>query len=548
MAGSDIAIILSIIGFLGAWLMRPLSFRGFVLLLFACVGVLSCVWGMMEDRWQVKDALFVTVGFVCVALFVLIRNKPRKTGFPFVSGSVFLICSSFGLYQLYLFPISSIPKPTGDYIVGVRDFELDDTSRLGVLGVDSNEERRLLLRVWYPAQDKVGIKRARYFRTKEVDHTAKGIGTLFGKPELLTHLGHVRTNSYENAPVLEGASDLPTILYSHGYLMYAGQHEALMENLVSHGYVVYAIQHSRDSSSTVFPDGDVVEMDMSIFEDASAQTKTKEMIASLSGTTFDERIQGVIGSSAQMFPYDGRFLQSIPVWFKDRLFVHNQLAEGKVPESVRDIVQISNWEKTGQMGMSFGGSVIGAICMVDKRCAAGVNIDGRDFHIQTIANEMPVPFLMIHSDLQKFYASEGVTPPGKGKTENDFSYERLDKIGLKDDFYRMEIQGAHHMGMSDLPLFIRDPLKTEFVGETPVEVIIQGQNDLIRSFFDKYLRDMSNDFPVSQLEPYKDWITEIDLTELREWWLALEPDVRIDIENQLKDLRAREAREMGIND
>ncbi len=46
--------------------------------------------------------------------------------------------------------------------------------------------------------------------------------------------------------------------------------------------------------------------------------------------------------------------------------------------------------------MSFGGSTAGQICVIDKRCRAGINLDGMQFG-DLFDRPMERPFIFMHS-------------------------------------------------------------------------------------------------------------------------------------------------------
>ena len=94
---------------------------------------------------------------------------------------------------LYLFPVAPLPAPSGPYAVGVRDFELDDPSRPGLLGAPAGQPRRLLVRAWYPARPIAGAAPRHYFDPGEARSTARGFGEILGFPPLLAYLKHLRT-------------------------------------------------------------------------------------------------------------------------------------------------------------------------------------------------------------------------------------------------------------------------------------------------------------------------------------------------------------------
>jgi len=67
--------------------------------------------------------------------------------------------------------------------------------------------------------------------------------------------------------------------------------------------------------------------------------------------------------------------------------------------------------------MSFGGAIAGEICMIDKRCAAGVNLDGGNYPFSSFNAAVPAPFLMFHSDLREPLQHDGNAPAGHGPAQ-----------------------------------------------------------------------------------------------------------------------------------
>ena len=179
------------------------------------------------------------------------------------------------------------------------------------------------------------------------------------------------------------------------------------------------------------------------------------------------------------------------------------------------------------MGMSFGGAAAGGICMVDQRCAAGINLDGGDYFFSAFNTDIPTPFLMFHSDMRNIYRAVGADPPeGTPRGFNDFSYERAGTADVRDDVYRVQLKGSQHLGLSDFSLFVGRPLRNPLFGDAPSDVIIGAQNDFVRGFFDKHLRGTANGFPTPQLAAYADWVLPTENDDLAAWWNALPEDKR----------------------
>ena len=107
--------------------------------------------------------LVVSLLFVVALLIWKARRAPRRDRVPFISGTLLALLAAAAVVPLYLFPVTDLPQPSGQYAVGVKDFELADSSRLGVWRAAEDEPRRLLIRVWYPAQSVAGLERRRYF-------------------------------------------------------------------------------------------------------------------------------------------------------------------------------------------------------------------------------------------------------------------------------------------------------------------------------------------------------------------------------------------------
>ena len=215
------------------------------------------------------------------------------------------------------------------------------------------------------------------------------------------------------------------------------------------------------------------------------------------------------------------------MWLADRQFVHETLERGEVPARVRDIVAASNLQATGQLGMSFGGSVAAAVCLVDTRCAAVVNIDG-DERYQTLFNtNMPAPMLVLHSDLEYTVNNLHGGDNEEAQVITDFVYERHETAGLRPDLYRLQIKETVHYALADFSHFIArngNPIATRPFGRLDGRLVNRMLNDIVRAFLDKHLRGANIDYPASLARQYDPWLAVHDLTELREWWLKEHPE------------------------
>ena len=349
----------------------------------------------------------------------------------------------------------------------------------------------------------------------------------------------MKTNSYTDAPLAPDVVNLPVVFYSHGYTSFLSQNTVLMEHLASHGYVVFSIQHTYDSASTTFPNGDVAAMDAALSETTEeARTARPLLVEALTGRTLDARLEGALAYQEDLTRVGDRVVaKSTPTWVADRLFVHNAL-QTTPPASVAEIVAASNLSRVGEIGMSMGGAISGEICMIDPRCAAGVNLDGSNLPFTAFDADIPAPFLMFHSDLSANYRLTKKTPPaGTPRSFNEFSYERIANAGARSDVYRVQLRGVLHLGLSDFTHFMIPPFRDSILGGGPENIIIGAQNDFVLGFLDKHLRGVSNDFPAKQLADYKNWVLPTPNADLRAWWAAKPEAERTALEARINALK-----------
>ena len=522
----DLLLLVTLIPIPCVWWMTGISQRRQIIIVLSIFAVAVSIWGMSVDRWQLVPGGVLAFLLGLIAVYQIMREVPEPNGRPWIATGMIYVGLIITLAPIYFFPILDLPDPTGEYSVGTRTFELTDESRLGVLEADETEPRRLLVRVWYPASNIEGLEASPYFDSREAETTARGIGNLVGLPSFLTYTRHAETNSYAGAPIAVVDEPRPVVFYSHGYISFLSQNSALMEELASHGYIVFSVQHPFDSLPTVFPNGDVIDSSQEIVEAAqSGAPPPKSFVRSILGETFSERRQATMETYQGMLDADERIaVKSADVWVDDRRFVLDAVSGGQVPDEILPIVDAGEFNRTGQMGMSFGGTTSAALCLLEARCAAAVNLDGGDYHFTTFNNSMPVPFLMFHSDMDLFATQVNGGEPTKGQRFNDFSYERHETAGLRSDIHRLTVNNVNHLGVSDFTLFLRNPLRETLLGSIDPEPMLQIQNDFVLGFFDTYLRHQDTGFPTNQFEKHKAHVNEGKVDDLRVDWLANHPE------------------------
>lgn len=535
---SDILLIVALGVFVIAWWVRPIPGRRWILIASALAAIAIGVYGYIDDRWQDIGGAFIGAVFLLGLGGVVLKNRLSRTdrtgGIPWLSGIPITIGLVATIALINEFPINPLPKPSGQYAVGVRTFEIADASRLGVFGARPDEPRRLLVRVWYPAGDVSGLQPAPYFTRAETASTAQSIGALVGFPPFFTYVRHVQTNSYADAPLLPNAANLPVAIYSHGYTSHLNQNTVLMEELASHGYIAYSIQHTYDSSATAFPNGDVVPMETELTETVANEADRPTQADAFGGDTLDKRLNALLAFQEYSLKTGSRIAtKSTQTWMADRLFLHDTLQKSP-PANVAEIARAGNLQKVAELGMSFGGAIAGELCMYDTRCAVGVNMDGGNFPFSATNADEPVPFLMLHSDPSYLYQAYDKPVPVTGpRSFNEFSYERIATAGSRPDVYRISIKDTRHLGISDFGLFVGDTVRGEVFGSAPASTMISAQNDFILGFLEKHMRGKVSDYPASQLGKFKGDVVAIPVTDVAPWWNAKPEAERASLEARI---------------
>ncbi|MFN2502537.1 MAG: hypothetical protein ABR530_11080, partial [Pyrinomonadaceae bacterium] len=124
--------------------------------------------------------------------------------------------------------------------------------------------------------------------------------------------------------------------------------------------------------------------------------------------------------------------------------------------------------RTGVFGMSFGGTTAAEFCAVDRRCRAGINLDGLQIGA-LLDRPMERPFMFMQSE--------------PGGTINRLFFDRS-----KNDAYYVTVKGTKHFNYSDFSLFSPDYQKAGILGTIDGGRMEKIVNDYVLAFFDKYLK------------------------------------------------------------
>ena len=173
-------------------------------------------------------------------------------------------------------------------------------------------------------------------------------------------------------------------------------------------------------------------------------------------------------------------------------------------------------------GMSFGGTTSGSVCLDDPNCAAFINMDGSNHDGRLINASAGKPTMMFHSDWTIMFKqmTEDEDRDFSDYGFNDLSYETHEEAGLSDDVIRLRVKDVTHGGVSDFSLFIKGPIKNMTLGEIDGPRMITIMNDFVVGFFDKYVRDSSENPMDIAFEKHQGYVEKYDTSYVREWWMA----------------------------
>jgi predicted dienelactone hydrolase len=284
---------------------------------------------------------------------------------------------------------------------------------------------------WYPAIASIG-KTAPYVRDgmEEVLSFAR----LAKLGNALNGLAGVATHAVLDAAPAASPARFPVILFQHGYTGLPSSHTALAEDLASHGWVVLNIIHPYEATGAMLADGSVITFlnekgtmhqgIMDVLNEWGPEDGTMSKVTAAKTESEQETLMR--GYLAALKNTD----QVVKRWVLDTRLVLDRLptdgAAGRVAARL-DLARL------GAAGHSMGGVASGQFCIEDRRCGAGLNLDGIPQYGAMIDTTMPAPFLMVYSGR-----------PGRAGA-SDLIYRRS-----ASKYYRVDVAGTKHLDFTDM--------------------------------------------------------------------------------------------------
>jgi len=407
-----------------------------------------------------KLSKIVTIGFIIVLCGVFVKLMMSQT-------------AKIILFALFYGPIlQKFPEPTGPFAVGTTSYHLIDKGRTEKTGA----ARELIVQFWYPSDAKPNKKPIYPYMHDKIDEIIK-----IAKQDTSSYIPHfiwerllnVKTYATPDAEISTTQTNYPVLIFSHGAGTYRDQYSVFFEDLASHGYIVVSIDHTGLNGLTVFPDGRVIIPDVSEIMDPNISRT--EILAILN--------------------------TSVQTCVQDIQFVMNQLSTINDNQNEKFYKKL-DLDHLGVFGHSLGGMATVEACRVDQRIKAGVDIDGWiDF---MTPKSVKKPFMCLLGE--KSFLAEKICAPSKERQQfmrmntqeyidwqnnmqqsiNEFC-QNNGKFG-----YQIIIKNAGHMAFNDMVLAKRSVVQflNLEIGSVEPHNAIKVTNTYIRTFFDKYLKDI----------------------------------------------------------
>ncbi|MBK8990069.1 MAG: hypothetical protein IPM39_29075 [Chloroflexi bacterium] len=249
------------------------------------------------------------------------------------------------------------------------------------------------------------------------------------------------------------------ILFAHGLSGLRMQNSSMMRELASHGYVVAAMDHTYANAITIFPDGRAILYDPC-------------------------RLFSVLPNCATNY-VDGSTL--VRQWADDMAFLLNTIAAWD--ETTGGILAGKvAVERVGVFGHSTGGGAALQFCLDDSRCVAGLGLDAWLLPVdrRALTEPPPQPFLFLN------------TPDWLGAENQAHGRALLEALNVG---FELTLAGTGHYDFSDIVLLSPLTARLGISGEIDSLYSLQLQNQVVLSFFNRYLRLADDDF-LERPSPY----------------------------------------------
>lgn len=348
---------------------------------------------------------------------------------------------------IFIFPIYQMPTPTGDYDIGTKVYQINDTSRTEIYG-EADTFRKFNVQIWFPFEKTNETERAPWLLDQEV--TSQALSRDFGFPGfLLNQTQYVVSNSYLDADFTEEKT-YPIVILSHGWSGTKYLHSDLGEMFASEGFIAVSIEHTYGSVASVI-DNEV------IFKQNDALT------------AFKDDDLGLESNTRLMMTYGLDVIATI-----DYLEVLNQ-------DSDDIFYGHLDLDHIGAVGHSTGGGGVIYASLLDQRIKALIGLDAWVEPIQDIleTSSLNVPSLFLRSEAWEIGPN------------NDVLLPMIEASNQQTSLYR--ILGTTHYDFAMVYMYTSLAKPIGFSGSIETHTMIDIMFSSHLSYFNEHLKSAPND-------------------------------------------------------
>ena len=354
-----------------------------------------------------------------------------------------------------------LPASTGTFPVGSTQWVVVDPSRQETFAPERQREVQVI--AWYPAATRNGTT-APYMRNGMEE--ALSFARLAKLGDAYNGLANVKTHSTLDAAPASSSARFPVVVFSHGYTGLPSSHTALAEDLASHGWAVLHVIHPYEAAATL-SDGAFVtftnEKDamrpgvLEVLKEWGPEGSTiDKVVAATDNAEKETLLRGYLASLKNT-------VQVVKRWVLDVKLVLDRLPKSGAGSALAVKLDLS---RLGVAGHSMGGVMAGQFCVEDRRCKAGLNLDGIPQYGTMIDTTMPAPFMMVYSGR-----------PGRAGA-SDLIYSRS-----ASKYYRADVADTLHIDFTEMN-FWGGPLRQRGAfGTIAPERATELTRLLVREFF-----------------------------------------------------------------
>jgi len=413
------------------------------LFLLSLSSIVFLAHGIVEGLRLQMACVYLALPVLWLMFLFSKKRKGRKKRIFLISLSV--LCLLGTLVSLYLFPVNTMPKPTGPYTIGTVSYELTKQGIKENYGPEPHNDRHIRFQVWYPADSNKDGKLTNWLTYGR--KVASGIPVMYKLPDFfLDHTALIKSHSYSDLEISNKEQTYPLVLISHGWTGFSSLHSDLGEMLASHGYIAVSINHTFGAAVSVFENGEVIYADQDALPDRSS-IDDFDLFSHALVSTFANDDRAVLD------------FMEINTFFADKI----------------------DKEKIGAMGHSTGGGGVINLAITDRRIKA---VLGLDAWVEPIKGNILDKGLHIPNAFLR--SAQWETGPN-----NMFLKRLFDNTTVKPNIY--QVQGGNHQDFSMLYMYL--PI-SRILGETgKLDPLVNAeiQQSFVLTFFDQNLKQEPGD-------------------------------------------------------